>query len=549
MTRKTVGLGVSLLVGALWPMTSSAAPAGAAADSTTVQPTSAEAPATSAPATNASVDASAGVGVDAGAVDGSVAAEGPAPADSGLSDEDIAAAEAADASSTETASSSNSGGEPWIRRYRPRRNSFEFGIYGGIFLNSREHELFDPVMEQAGRPDYWKPYRRVAPSFGLRFAYYPLSFLGGELEGGAMPTWSQDIDTGENLARATHYSFHGSVIGQLPFWSIAPFVLVGGGLLGTSGALGSDVDPSIHFGGGVKFFLNDWVLLRLDIRDHMAAKRNIDDGATHYPEFLIGLSLRFGGKPSESVDSDGDGYIDEEDACPYDPENYNGYEDEDGCPEYDRDGDGFFDNQDACPDVPGVAPDGCPPKDSDGDGFLDSQDACPNEPGVPPDGCPIRDSDKDGILDPDDQCVYEPENYNGFEDEDGCPDEMPETALEFNGVIQGIFFDFNKATIKAKSMPVLDRAVSVLSEFPSLRVEISGHTDNKGSAEYNQKLSQERAESVKTYLVSKGVPDDRVITRGAGEDEPIDTNKTARGRAKNRRIEFKILVAKPAGVE
>ena len=543
MTRKTVGLGVSLLLGALWPVPANAAPAagaepaGTAVDSTTVQPTTATAPAGG--EVGASMDAS--VGGDGASADGAVAAEGPEPAEE-LSAEDMAAAEA-------TEIELQSGEEPWIRRYRPRRNSFEFGIYGGIFLNSKEHELFDPVMEEAGRPDYWKPYRRVAPSFGLRFGYYPLSFFGGELEGGAMPTWTYDEGTNENIARATHYSFHGHLVGQLPFWSIAPFVLVGGGLLGTSGALGSDVDPSIHFGGGVKFFLNDWVLLRLDIRNHMAAQKDINDGATSYPEFLLGLSLRFGGKPSESVDSDGDGYIDEEDACPYDPENYNGYEDEDGCPEYDRDGDGFFDNQDACPDVPGVAPDGCPPKDSDGDGFLDGQDACPNEPGVPPDGCPIRDSDKDGILDPQDQCVYEPETYNGFEDEDGCPDTIPEAAIEFNGVIQGIFFDFNKATIKSKSKPVLDRAVEVLSEFPSLRVEVSGHTDNKGSAEYNQKLSQKRADAVKEYLVGKGVAAERLETRGAGEDEPIDSNKTARGRAKNRRIEFKILIAKPAGVE
>ncbi|MCA9718993.1 MAG: thrombospondin type 3 repeat-containing protein, partial [Myxococcales bacterium] len=213
-------------------------------------------------------------------------------------------------------------------------------------------------------------------------------------------------------------------------------------------------------------------LVRLDIRDNMAAQRGVDDGATHYPEITLGVSIRFGAKKDEpEEDSDGDGYLDSDDDCPYDPENFNGYEDEDGCPEYDRDGDGFFDNQDACPDVPGIAPDGCPEKDRDGDGFLDSQDACPDTPGVEPDGCPIPDTDGDGILDPDDQCVTQPETRNGYQDEDGCPDEIPPKLAKFTGAIKGIYFDFNKDTIKPKSKPVLDRAVSVLDEFPSIRIE------------------------------------------------------------------------------
>jgi|JI6StandDraft_1071083.scaffolds.fasta_scaffold17292_4 outer membrane protein OmpA-like peptidoglycan-associated protein len=447
----------------------------------------------------------------------------------------------------------------WIRRCKPEKNMFELGIFGGVMfpasgllLAGQEvpgipsagdgtHELFNAEKqreERAAGREFWKPYQKAAPEIGLRFAWYPLSFLGGEIEGGVMPT--RVVDNGAAGDRATLFNFRGHFIAQLPFWRIAPFVLVGGGMLGTAGALGSDIDPATHFGGGVKLYLTHRVMMRLDIRDVIAAKKEVDNGATHYPEILLGLSLTLN-RPKKPVepdkDSDGDGFLDKSDACPYEP----GIA-PDGCPERDRDGDGFMDSQDACPDVPGIAPDGCPEKDRDGDGFLDSVDKCPDDPGVEPDGCPIPDTDGDGILDPDDKCPLEPENKNGYQDEDGCPDVIPAKIAAFTGTIKGIYFDLDKSTIKPKSRPVLDRAVSVLQEFDSIRIEISGHTDSTGSPDYNRKLSLERANAVKTYLTEHGVATARIETRGAGPDEPIDTNKTAAGRAKNRRIEFTILV-------
>ena len=441
--------------------------------------------------------------------------------------------------------------EKWIRRCRPERNMFELGLFGGVMfpasglLKSQgdgSHELFDAQQQLDARrmgKEFWQPYQKVAPEIGLRVAWYPLSFLGGELEGGAMPTMTAPID-GSAGARATLFNFRAHVIGQLPFWRIAPFILVGGGLIGTSGALGNDVDPSTHFGGGVKFYITHRFMMRLDVRDVVAARKEVDAGATNYPEVLLGLSLTLNRKKKRAEpdkDSDGDGFLDKSDACPYEP----GIA-PDGCPERDRDGDGFMDSQDACPDVPGIAPDGCPEKDRDGDGFLDSVDKCPDDPGVEPDGCPIPDTDGDGILDPDDKCPTVPETKNGYQDEDGCPDEIPVSLAKFTGTIKGIYFDLDKDTIKPKSRPVLDRAVSVLQEFNTIRIEISGHTDSTGSVEYNRDLSRRRAESVKRYLVEHGVETARVETRGAGPDEPVDTNKTAAGRAKNRRIEFTILV-------
>ncbi|WP_434426567.1 OmpA family protein [Nannocystis pusilla] len=433
---------------------------------------------------------------------------------------------------------------PWVRRCRPERNTFELGAFAGVFFTGGgAHELFDPRRQlaslQDGDPDsmFFQPYRAAAPQFGGRVGFYPLAFLGGEVEAAVMPT--RIVIDGEPRDRAILFNFRGNLIAQLPFWRVAPFALVGGGGLGTTGALGHDIDQSVHFGGGVKVFLSHRALLRLDVRDVVAARRRVDAGAVSYPELQLGVSALLGrNSPARrpEKDSDGDGFLDRADACPFEP----GIA-PDGCPERDRDGDGFLDSRDVCPDVPGVAPDGCPERDRDGDGFWDSQDDCPDVPGVAPRGCPIPDSDGDGILDDVDQCVREPETRNGLADDDGCPDDL-DPVRPVIGVIRGIYFDLDKDTIKPRSRPVLDRAVRVLREHTSLKIEISGHTDSTGGLAHNRDLSRRRAESVRRYLVDHGVDAARLTTRGAGPDEPLDTNRTAAGRAKNRRIEFMILV-------
>ena len=427
----------------------------------------------------------------------------------------------------------------WVRRCLPERNTWELGVYGGVFFPAaNSHELFNAVQQRDSGDTFWRPYRTAAPAFGLRIAYFPLRFLGGEVEAGAMPT--RVVEQGGPGDRATLYAVRAHVIAQLPFWRVAPFILVGTGGLGTTGRLGDDIDPMTHFGGGVKVYLTQRALLRLDIRDNVAARLHVDAGATNYPEVLLGLSAVLGRKPQRPqppVDSDGDGFLDNSDACPYEP----GIA-PDGCPERDRDGDGFMDNQDRCPDVPGIAPDGCPERDRDGDGFLDSVDKCPDVPGVEPDGCPIPDTDEDTFLDNVDKCIDKPEDWNGYDDGDGCPDVVPISVPQ--GTIRGIYFDLDKDTIKPKSRPVLDRAVSIFKDFDSIRIEISGHTDSTGSVAYNRDLSQRRANAVKRYLVDNGIAESRIETRGAGPDEPIAPNSTAAGRAKNRRIEFTILIDK-----
>jgi OOP family OmpA-OmpF porin len=280
--------------------------------------------------------------------------------------------------------------------------------------------------------------------------------------------------------------------------------------------------------------------LRLDLRDNLTAN-SAHDGQAHTFEVLLGLTAVIERTrkepPPPPADTDHDGVLDRDDKCPAEAGVAPG-----GCPA-DSDGDSVLDRDDYCPKEAGPAPKGCPiiDPDPDKDGVPLPCDACPDEVGVKPDGCPIRDKDGDGIFDDKDKCIDKPETKNGFEDDDGCPDTLPERIKKFTGVVEGIYFDQGKATIRKQSTPVLDGAVKVLKEFPSISMEISGHTSSEGDKAFNQKLSEERAASVKQWLVDKGVPSERIKTRGAGPDEPIADNKTAAGKAKNRRIEFKVV--------
>jgi outer membrane protein OmpA-like peptidoglycan-associated protein len=250
--------------------------------------------------------------------------------------------------------------------------------------------------------------------------------------------------------------------------------------------------------------------------------------------------------PPKPGDKDGDGILDNVDKCPNDPEDKDGFEDDDGCPDPDNDKDGIPDVKDKCPlepeDKDGFEDeDGCPDPDNDADGIADVNDKCPVEPEdkdgfEDEDGCPDPDNDKDGVLDKADKCPNEP----GPADNNGCPKKYEHIVVtqEKIELKQKIFFDTDKATIQPRSFSLLDEIASVLRARPTMTVRIEGHTDSRGTRAHNLKLSQARADSVRTHLVGLGIEQQRMESRGYGPDQPIETNKTAAGREKNRRVEF-----------
>jgi len=209
-----------------------------------------------------------------------------------------------------------------------------------------------------------------------------------------------------------------------------------------------------------------------------------------------------------------------------------GFEDGDGCPELDNDADGVADAADKCADVA-----------EDMDGFDDT------------DGCPELDNDADGVADAADKCNLPAkdgddaaklmETRNGFQDGDGCYDDLPKAVQKFSGVIQGINFKSGVADILKTSNKVLDATVKILTEYGEIKLEIQGHTDDtaviKGSAfADNTALSQARADAVMAYMVGKGIAADRLTAKGYGESVPIAEGKTKAARAKNSRVEFKL---------
>jgi len=230
-------------------------------------------------------------------------------------------------------------------------------------------------------------------------------------------------------------------------------------------------------------------------------------------------------------DSDGDGVQDSADKCPNTPSGV--AVDAKGCP-IDTDKDGIADYLDKCPNVAGIAKfDGCP--DTDGDGIPDAKDECPTVPGLAKfNGCP--DTDGDGIQDNLDKCPTVP----GIPENKGCPPVKEETKKLFVQALQGIQFETGKDVIRPKSYPILDQVVKVMSENPQYLLGINGHTDSQGADDFNMTLSDKRAAAVKKYLVDKGVDAAKLTSKGYGETKPVADNSTASGRAKNRRVEFKI---------
>lgn len=266
---------------------------------------------------------------------------------------------------------------------------------------------------------------------------------------------------------------------------------------------------------------------------------------------LIGVHAMFGkGLPTRNRDRDGDGINDDVDRCPDVPEDRDGFEDTDGCPDLDDDADGILDVDDRCPLIPEDKDgfqdeDGCPEADNDNDGIPDQDDKCPLVPEdkdgfEDEDGCPDEDNDKDGIPDKEDLCPMEPETYNDYADTDGCPDEDQVRVIGDKIVLDDrVHFNLNSSVIRAQSHALLDRLAKLLKDHPEyIHISVEGHADERGPDSYNQPLSERRSQSVVEFLVKAGIPRERLSSKGFGETVPLSPMRNEEGYYQNRRVEF-----------
>ena len=335
-----------------------------------------------------------------------------------------------------------------------------------------------------------------------------------------------------------------NLIGQTGWFD--PYVYLGGDYVS------ADDKGEAMLNGGVGF--NAWFNDNLGLNFETGTKKGFADEVRAHYQSSLGLVFQFGGK-----DTDGDGVYDDVDACP----EVAGLKEFNGCP--DSDGDGIQDSDDACPNVAGLASmNGCP--DSDGDGIADNDDMCPTESGTKANkGCP--DTDGDGVIDKDDKCP----TVAGSAANQGCPDKdsdgdgvadnvdkcpnvagpasnngCPSNLLDEDGQLlvdeysKMIFFDFDSAVLKSGVNSTLDKIVEVMNKYNGSTFEIAGHTDSIGSEAYNLDLSKRRAEAVRDYFVGKGVSESRLESKYFGETQPIESNATADGREKNRRVVIKV---------
>ena len=344
----------------------------------------------------------------------------------------------------------------------------------------------------------------------------------------------------------SHYAIDGTIkYNFLKNTTVDPFVEVGGGYTWVD-EIGAG---TVNGGVGVNFWFSDNLGFTLQTQ----YKHAFEDYLVKHFQHMAGISIKFGG-----TDTDGDGIYDKDDACPEVAglEAFNGCPDSDGdgiedakdsCPNEagskemngcpDSDGDGVADKDDACPSTPGLpALAGCP--DADGDGVADKDDECPNEAGpAENNGCPWPDADGDGVLDKDDQCP----DVAGTVANNGCPEVTEEVQKQLNDYARTILFDTGKSSIKAESTSVMVDIIQILNEYPTAKFTVEGHTDSVGSASLNQKLSESRANSVRDFLIDKGIGSDRLTAIGYGEAKPIATNNTRAGRAQNRRVEINLV--------
>ena len=433
-----------------------------------------------------------------------------------------------------------------------------------------------PVGEAAPQGDYFQEFYNAEDNWSILPSVSLISLqkyvedgfsvgISGSIN--RLDKWGQTEDgTPVSVNNLMYYAVDGNVkyslSGLLKTKKIEPFVGIGGGYTWieegpfntSSGAGGSALIGAGTLNGTVG--LAYWFTDNIGITAQSTYKHSFKDYLTKHFQHSVGVAFKFGG-----TDTDGDGVYDKQDLCPEVPglEEFNGCPDTDGdgiedskdtCPELaglaeyngcpDTDGDGVSDNEDTCPNEAGLkALAGCP--DADSDGLANAQDACPNEAGpVANNGCPWKDSDSDGVLDKDDNCPTEA----GTVANNGCPEMViptEEVQTNLTKYARTINFSLGKSDFKQSAYPTLKAITAILKEYPAANFVVEGHTDSTGTNKnFNQLLSERRAQKVVDYLVENGVAADRLTSAGFGENNPIESNMTGAGRSANRRVEVKL---------
>ena len=433
-----------------------------------------------------------------------------------------------------------------------RAGTFEVGVFPNVAYFDRTLRFDQGSAGPGGRLGFFFTENWLVEAEG---SYTPTDAAGGEL-------------------RIAHVPIRGRIAYNIPAGEHSALVL-GAGYAYTMYRRDADFEDSgPTAAAGLRLGLGDVTSIRINTYvDYIPDPEN---GAKENWNWGIqpGLSFMLGGRGEARVrDKDGDGVPDDVDECKDTPAGDR--VDARGCTVKDSDGDGVLDDADRCADTPAgeqVDASGCPlPKDADGDGVADDADRCADTPAgeqVDGSGCSAgqRDSDGDGVNDAADACADTPAGEQV--DEKGCPlpkdgdgdgvtddkDRCPSTPsgvqVDAEGcqvlfeearktlILEGVNFETGKSTLTPESQTILNSVAEALVSNEEVRVQVSGHTDNTGGRALNQRLSRARAEAVRQYLIERGVAADRLTAVGLGPDKPIATNRTAEGRAQNRRVEL-----------
>jgi outer membrane protein OmpA-like peptidoglycan-associated protein len=300
----------------------------------------------------------------------------------------------------------------------------------------------------------------------------------------------------------------------MPGRRLQPFVVVGGGapvaLSSKRATLNSGVIGEGYVGAGLRINTDKGFAFRADARFAIVPGEN-PPLLGYEGEVNIGIDFHIGEKHPKATtelpvnalpsDRDGDGIPDDKDKCPDRPEDFDGFEDADGCPDI----------------------------DNDGDHVLDIADKCPNQP----------------------------ETMNGYEDDDGCPDTVPPDVESLKGTIEGLIYADGETAVRDSAQKSIANIAKIMTDHPGIKVVLIGHTDDREAkafatpepgqpppdlASISTQLAHGRAEAVRQALVSAGVPSGRIVVDGVGAEEPVADNNTAKGRLANRRVEIKLMV-------